>query len=856
MSLQSQRHVDLQQMRSDKACQFLLADAKFIEWYNAIDCQQQQLVITGEMGSGKSVAMSFLIDELRRRSEHQLPQPKICYHYCQNEVSGQAIHVLCVLVLSLLEQLPGLKKTFSEWYRGAVASGIEPATSYKTLEGWLQSTLETLDRPLIFAIDGLDECDRQSRGYILRSLKTVSDKTSRLKVLLSTRPEEEILEQLKGMSKIALERNVARDRLIVEKAVETRLFYLRDQVKALVVEALSRSAQGSAIWTRMTVELIEIRAIKALNPMHAFLAKMPQPKQLWQLYANLYSRYTADDPENQMLATMALKILSVAKRPLSLLELGWAVALGTADETARTVDAVSQLVDYQRVMSLIQPFVAHVDFADVNKRQVKLVHQSVQEFVLGLSTLYQSSSASLPRVVPETAPMQQQQSRERIEAVILAICIRYLLLHEIGENSLFSQERLALEELPYDPGLFDDNPAPSDFSLYCSWEAWEQDMDHYDPTERGFGELFVYASCYWTEHFGAVSDESLLPSVADIEILCRAGSNRLQNWIAQNCRPDCAIKPRFTFDSSLYDPLSITSLYGSEAMLRRIMEESDLNGPGNAFLSCPVMKAADQILQWGDLRRLKLLWEEGNAGHQIRNWDFFHLVLAQWSKSPSDKYRVDWEEVFGLLHDVYDTMVAEQWCGTCTLLSKAVRVGCLPLVRRLFDATQQQHEQEQDRPKLRMEKLLDMSLSLSKNSLIGTAVLGNHVDIVEYLLGQQHMQHEGMEAHLQHRNDRGENVLHLASRFCNAAVFRQLVPLLKEDVHMCQRDIDGHTVLTRIVLSSAASRDRREAASILLVQVGNVNGHDDRFLDERQEALDAARMIGDSEMCRLIDNYN
>lgn len=55
----------------------------------------------------------------------------------------------------------------------------------------------------------------------------------------------------------------------------------------------------------------------------------------------------------------------------------------------------------------------------------------------------------------------------------MAICIRYLHLHEIDENSLFSEERLALEELLQDSDLFDDYYVPNDFNIYCSWEAWE-----------------------------------------------------------------------------------------------------------------------------------------------------------------------------------------------------------------------------------------------------------------------------------------------------------------------------------------------------------------------------------------------
>src|SRR3954471_5336733 len=80
MTLQTRYHSRLQDLRSDEACEFLLAHPNYIAWLRAPD--SRLLVILGEMGSGKTVAMGFLIDELRRRNEHQLPQAKICYYYC------------------------------------------------------------------------------------------------------------------------------------------------------------------------------------------------------------------------------------------------------------------------------------------------------------------------------------------------------------------------------------------------------------------------------------------------------------------------------------------------------------------------------------------------------------------------------------------------------------------------------------------------------------------------------------------------------------------------------------------------------------------------------------------------------
>ncbi|TPX14511.1 uncharacterized protein E0L32_005475 [Thyridium curvatum] len=832
MSRQSHHHAYLQEIRVDKACEFLLADAAFIKWYHGVD--SQQLAILGDMGSGKSIAMSFLIDELRRRNEHELPQPKICYHYCQNDGTGQPIYVFSVLILSLLEQLPGLKKTFFEWYKRTMASGTEPATNFKTLEEWLQNTLATLDRPLIFVIDGLDECDRLSRNRLVKSMRNMTENAPRLKILLSSRPEEEILEQLNGLDKIAMGSDPARDRLIVERTVETRLCYLSDDVKELVIHILSRSAQGSPIWTRMIVEVIEVRAIKAIGPMRAFLKRIPQPRQLSELYANLFSRYTSDDPENQRLASTALGILAVTRRPLSILELAWAVALGASHDTASTVDALADLVDHQRIMSLIQPFVAHVDFGDMTKRQVKLAHQSVKEFIIASWAPDWSSKPSLVTSTPPPAlETVAQQHTQSLEGHLLATCIRYLLLPEINQINLFSEERLAIEELPQDPELFKENREPNDYDHYCSWEVWEASMVHYDPTERGFGGLFVYASCHWIEHFSIVTSESHLPRLNDVELLCQAGSTRLHNWTAQNCRPDCAIKPRFEFDSALYDPLSIACLYGSEAIIQRILENSDLDG--HAFLPRPLLGAADQIIKYGDLPRLRLLWAS-RAGHQLYTMDFFQSVLRQWSRSPSEKRRGGWEMVFSFLDDVYETMIKERWGHT--LLRLAATTGCMPMIRRLMEAAQHQ-------PQLRAELL---EVSQSDHGLIGAAVLGNHADVVGYLLEQR-----GIEAHLQCRNASGENVLHLASRHCNPAIFQQLVPLLKDSLY--QKDQQGDTALIRIVVSSSASQNRWESARILLSGLAACGADKGEcLLSEQQEALRIATRLGDSEMCRLFDH--
>lgn len=95
--------------------------------------------VISDMGCGKSVVMAFLVDELNWRNGFQLPHPKTCYYYCRDGETGNAISILSALILSLLDQLWGLKKPFSKWYKQAKASGIfNPARDINKLEEFLQ----------------------------------------------------------------------------------------------------------------------------------------------------------------------------------------------------------------------------------------------------------------------------------------------------------------------------------------------------------------------------------------------------------------------------------------------------------------------------------------------------------------------------------------------------------------------------------------------------------------------------------------------------------------------------------------------------------------------------------------------
>ena len=530
-----------------------------------------------------------------------------------------------------------------------------------------------------------------------------------------------------------------------------------------------------------------------------------------------------------------MKLLAVARRPLSIVELAWAVALAVAGPDVTTIASLAQLVDHQRILELIHPFITRIDFGDVKKRQIRLVHQSVKEYI---NNDYKSDQPRRRDPTIQTANKQELVGRsiEHLEAFILDICIRYLLLDDVNQIYIFSDEQVAIDELPQEFDLFSDDTEPIDYTVRCTWEEWEKDMIRYDPTERGLGELFVYASVNWLDHFSAIK-VGALPSLASIESLCQAGSMRLRNWTQQNRRPDCVINARFPFDSKLYDPLSITSLYGSEAMLCHMLENADFDKPHHLPLAAT--GATNQVLQWGDLARLRILLLEGKFGYQLQNLDFFRLIMSQWS-SPSTRHH-NWDLAFDLIDYIFDTLVEDR----CTneLMCMAARAGCMPLVQRLMIRTQ--HEKA-----LRTDLLCGIrrerefpSCGKPGHQSIGEAVLGNHAGVVEYLLGQ-----EGIEVHLHYLNSYGENVLHLAAKRCSPIMFRLLVPHFLEG--RCQKDNQGDTALVRVIMSPSNSQDRCESARILLSQ-GDANGST-HFWAEHQDPLQMAVRLGDLDMCRLL----
>ncbi|KAL8764965.1 MAG: hypothetical protein Q9209_007792 [Squamulea sp. 1 TL-2023] len=672
----SELQCKLRGLKASDACKWILADSKFHDWYNAPN--SERLVIFGNMGCGKTIMTAHVIEELIYRKEHRSPRALICYHYCTDNQTGNILYIYSSLILQLLDQQESLKVEFEKWYEATRKSDLlDPARSSGDLGKFFSNCVEFLKEDLFIIIDALDECEDETQEELITLLDILLKKTPRLKIFFSSRPQAGIENLLHGSTEIRWVPTRERDAIIVEHIVKRRLGQVPFDVQSLVTERLSELAQGSAIWVKLTVELIQKRKIQAIRPMKRLLASIPPPAELSELYAKLFADQVGDDSDNEQLVLNALEVLAVARRPLSILELGWAVNLNDRCDDIRTVKALEDYVDEKRVLSLLQPFLSQLDFQDVRKSQVILVHHSLRELVL--------------REVPSKwAQMQNIADKRRVEkqhpeleAAILRMCVKYLLLDEINQNDLLPAEGETYLWYLDLPGA----------EIYA--RSFDKDHQHitkqvyYDPSSRGFGEFFGYASCFWVDHF-EVSAPDHLPDTSDIVALCRARSRRMRNWTRQYCRPECTIKPSpDVFNMDFLYLLGVITFFGLDVSVTTVLPNCDVDG--EEFLDDPVDLTVRRILGYCPIAQfsiLKILFRSPLIRTVVDTRGFYDINMMMWGTlkglKPPDETRNsrEWDDRFDFVLDIFYALIGEE--SDKELLCEAVGLGCLPIVERLF----------------------------------------------------------------------------------------------------------------------------------------------------------------------------
>ncbi|KAI1749275.1 ankyrin repeat-containing domain protein [Xylaria castorea] len=278
-------------------------------------------------------------------------------------------------------------------------------------------------------------------------------------------------------------------------------------------------------------------------------------------------------------------------------------------------------------------------------------------------------------------------------------------------------------------------------------------------------------------------------------------------------------------------------------MLQELLKTSETNA--NHFMSGSAKTAIEKIIEHGDISRLKCLIEHFQRD-DLQSLALSNLIF-HWKRRHSfaRENEQKWDECFDLVLPSSEQLI-EPKSGN-ELLCTAVRMGCFPVVKKLFEAAV-------SNPALRDELLCDRLRGDHRNTnpspyehqSVGVAVNAGDLDMLRYLLNQA-----GIEAHLNHIDVRGYSVLHFAAFSANLEIFKLLVPRLKAQVNMINKG--GDTALNILVFANG--KQAVECAKVLMREGGadvSAGNEEEVASTSYHHPLRIAVRGGYMEMCQVL----
>ena len=236
-------------------------------------------------------------------------------------------------------------------------------------------------------LDGLDECDTTSveallgliqddrlTGSLSGNRSSLTPSACSIKWLVASRREDIILEQLGGNAQIDLEQNSQHVTLAVEEYVRVQTSILARKKKydqnleIAVRRTLLEKAEGTFLWVSLACAQLARPGVKSLHTIR-LLSNLPTglTPLYQQILDDIFKRTEEVAEDDRDYVTSILRAMSLAFRPLSVIEIG----------------AVADLPDkYRESLSIMEDFVRLCGaLVEIRQDRVHFVHASVKAFL-------------------------------------------------------------------------------------------------------------------------------------------------------------------------------------------------------------------------------------------------------------------------------------------------------------------------------------------------------------------------------------------------------------------------------------------------------------------------------------------
>ncbi|KAL5375000.1 hypothetical protein DPSP01_011492 [Paraphaeosphaeria sporulosa] len=342
--------------------------AEYQEWKDyARSCT---LLYTGKLGSGKSVLLANIVDDLHICARNDMVA--VAYFFCRYDIprSLTARTILGSLARQLLRTIPDLS---------VVADAYEETCSIESTERVLELICHGFPsgHEAYFVLDGLDECEHVEREAVAQGLEKIQQ-SLKLRLLISFRLEPnnglEAFTKRLAITRIA---SIPEDNPDIEAFIEAELGSCLESRKLIIgdptlildiQDALVNGSQGMFLWVALQIKsLCEMKTDEAIRDALADL-----PRDLSETFSRILHK---SGPSGQAYQTRILQLVVAASRPLTADELREALSVVPGD----TIWTPSRLPnDVHSALACCGCLLT----LDEEETTIRFIHHSVKQFLL------------------------------------------------------------------------------------------------------------------------------------------------------------------------------------------------------------------------------------------------------------------------------------------------------------------------------------------------------------------------------------------------------------------------------------------------------------------------------------------
>ncbi|KAL6830394.1 hypothetical protein J3E69DRAFT_353691 [Trichoderma sp. SZMC 28015] len=362
--------------RTSGTGEWLLRHRKFQEWEHIP--ASTILWLQGTVGMGKTFLASKVIDRFLPKTGTQYDhEPKddqgLAFFYCNR---GQTDLQDPILILrSFVRQLftpprysKMMKNSLIKLYHENKMKGLQ--LGFNACEKQLLKLVNLYPQTIII-LDGLDECDADSRFKLITILANlVKDAQHLVKIFISSRREQDIVKLLPARSIMEIDANDNRDdiqKFIVERMEEierrARWESIPKELKSEIKSTLCKGSDGMFRWAVLQME--QLSKCQLVKEIRDRLGKLPL--SLNDSYNELFTKMSSYKQETLRRAVMWVMC---AYRPLSINQLLSAVRLSMND------DGKSHDIEEELTEGTLQSICHHLVVPDYKRDVWKFPHAS------------------------------------------------------------------------------------------------------------------------------------------------------------------------------------------------------------------------------------------------------------------------------------------------------------------------------------------------------------------------------------------------------------------------------------------------------------------------------------------------